>query len=184
MRFILSLFMIFLLVSSELTIAAQTDTVQASWESQQIRFRYQAFTTFYTCDSLEDKLEDLLHAIGAREDARVEVKCFGSFNQTQRYADVLLAFAIPVYADVGPDSGASEEVFSASMQEIIINRRRPRDLEPGDCELVDDFRRQVVDKLGIQVLNNNVRCYPGRVSAFPPTMKLRLLQPIATEEEK
>ena len=182
-RLLGGVFCLFLLCATEFAFA-QSRPVQAYWESQQIRFRYQAFTTFYSCESLEMRLRDLLHAIGARKDARVEARCPDSLQRVQRSADVLLAFAIPAYAGAEAEAGKSADLFAADLREIVIGHRRPRNLESADCDLVHQFRRRVVDRLGLSVVDENIRCSPGRASFFAPTMKLRVLQPVATTQRE
>ncbi len=134
--------------------------------------------TFYTCDALENKLKNLLYAIGARKDARVEARCFDPAHHAQHHADALLAFAIPVFADVGMESELADDIFPARLQEIMINRRKYRHLAPGDCELFADFRRQVVDKLDIVIVAKDSHCRSG---FFAPSMKIRILQPHVSE---
>ena len=47
------------------------EPVQAIWKHQEFAFYFQSQTTFYSCSSLEAKLERILRALGAQPNVRV-----------------------------------------------------------------------------------------------------------------
>jgi hypothetical protein len=159
---------VFALTSS---VPAKAEPIEAQWKVYQIRFNYYAFNTFYSCDAIERKLERLLILLGARDDARVEVKCYGSDSlnrrREQRSYNLLLAFAMPVPAD---RTEISKEVFPAEWQETRVVGSLSRYLDGGDCELVDQFQRFVLPHLEVKRSNRSLHCLPMR----RPSNKLRV----------
>ncbi len=153
------------------SLSARAETLEAQWEFYQIRFRYAPITTFYSCDAIEGKLKRLLIILGARDDARVEMKCFGNDNlkrrREQRIYRILLAFAMPVPAD---RSDLTREIFPAEWQETRVTGNVSRYLDGGDCELVDQFQRFVIPKLPIKKSTKSLHCLPIR----RPSNKLRI----------
>ena len=152
------------------------DPVLATWEAQQVRFRYLGINTVYACDGIQSKIKALLLAIGARDDVRIEAKCLVASSDLQRNIKVLLAFAVPVVAD---SAGLADETFLAEWREVRVTARTSRELDVGDCELVEQLKKKVLPRLGISTSNSKLHCSPSRISF---TMKVKALMPIAKEE--
>jgi len=161
--------------------AAPAVAVQALWKEQEISFHFQSFTTFYSCNSLEDKIERILHALGARATVRVrDVACPFSVARMPR---VLIQLRSPVEAT--PDALAEYEKgrtrrelvarvrgeraeesadmaqFPATWKSVTLSRG-PLDLDSGDCELVRELRRKVFPKLAVRITKDDMRCSPGQ----------------------
>ena len=162
-----------LLVTSGLVTnpLASAEIVEAQWKAYQVRFNYFPFRTFYSCDAIERKLERLLILLGARDDARAEVKCYGNDNlkrrREQRSYKLLLAFAMPVPAD---KTEITKEIFPAEWHETRVAGSLSRYLDGGDCELVDQFQRYVVPLLQVKRSTKSLHCSPMR----RPSSKLRI----------
>ncbi|MCH7697204.1 MAG: hypothetical protein IIB73_13155 [Proteobacteria bacterium] len=169
-KFLLIAFM--LISSNYISPAYAEDIVSAKWEAQQIRFHYSGFTSYYTCDSIRYKVKLLLRAIGARDDVRVESTCTGRFSEIQRFHKLLLAFAVPVAAD---KTDITQQTFAARWQQVQLRYNRPRNLDRGDCELVEQFNRQVVNKIGARNIEDKSRCIPHRHSLNSPNLSMTLL---------
>ncbi len=136
--------------------SVRAEILEAQWEVHQIRFRYAGFTTNYTCDGIERTLKRLLILMGARNDARVETKCL-SRNRVLRFHRLLLAFAMPVPAD---KTDISREIIPAEWQEVRIVGNLSRYLSGGDCELLEQFQRQVLPHLQVRILKKKLNCIP------------------------
>ena len=57
-------------------------------------------------------------------------------------------------------------------------------LEPGDCELVEQLSEKVFPKLGIRVIEDDVRCTPNQVSMNQPRLVVEALVPVPKPDEK
>jgi hypothetical protein len=159
--------------------AAPADTVPAAWEPHQLEFHYSGFTSDYTCDGIRSKLKLLLRAVGARDDVRIE-GCAGFFNEVQPFHRLKLAFSVPVPA---PGGGSPGENFAAEWREVRIHRGEPRDVDWGDCELVEQFARQVLPAFNPQELDEDAGCVPHRHSLGRPRLRMTLLMPVAEAAE-
>jgi hypothetical protein len=181
-----SRFVIFLLlVVCNLTIhqSVSAQIIEAQWKAYQVRFNYYPFRTFYSCDAIERKLERLLILLGARNDARAEVKCYGNDNlkrrREQRSYKLLLAFAMPVPAD---KTEISKEIFPAEWHETRVAGSLSRYLDGGDCELVDQFQRYVVPLLQVKKSTNSLHCSPMRRSSSKLRIRMTSLRAIEKTE--
>jgi hypothetical protein len=164
-------FLLIVISSVATTTPASAEIIEAQWKVYQIRFNYYPFRTFYSCDAIERKLERLLLLLGARNDARVEMRCFGNDNlksrREHRSYKMLLAFAMPVPAD---KTDITKEIIPAEWKETRVAGSLSRYLDGGDCELVDQFQRFVIPHLEIKKSTNSLHCSPMR----RPSSKLRI----------
>ena len=150
----------------------KSEIVEAQWEVKQVRFRFIGMSTAYTCDSMENILKRLLRLLGARDDARAESRCIGS-NGPTRVHRVKLAFAIPRLAD---KTDISREIVPAEWQEVKITGRSSRHLDSGDCELIEQFDRQVLPLFQVSKLNKRIRCVPSRSEFNNLSLKMHVLK--------
>lgn len=157
-KLVYSLILLSFLQIQDMSSQIRAQTIEAQWQVHQVRFRYFGFGAHYTCAGIETTLRRLLKVIGARDDVRVENSCFGS-NEVQRFHRINLAFALPVPAD---KSELSKEIIPAEWQAVKLNGRRARYLDEGDCELIEQFYRHVMPKLGFKQIKNRMRCIPRR----------------------
>lgn len=173
---------------------AQPQTVEAIWKEQQITFYFQSFTSFYSCDGLENKLERVLKALGARAKVRVRApECPSAVAQMPR---VIVEVVSPVLATAEalaerekgrstrelaqrvrgkrPQDAAVMENFQAQWQRVSLSRGA-LNLEPGDCELVDELRRKVLPKLAVRIVDGGVHCTPHQLSMNQPRLHVEAL---------
>ena len=138
------------------------EVVEAQWKVYQIRFFYRGRTTFYGCEGIEGVLRRLLLLLGARNDARVETNCVDTRNLRQNYFRKLrrdqivkLAFAMPVPAD---KTDTSREIMPAKWQETSITGVLARYLSSADCELLQQFQRDVLPLLMVRNKIKSLHC--------------------------
>ena len=136
--------------------SVRAEILEAQWEAHQIKFHYSGFSTHYTCDGIEHKVKRLLKLFGARDDARIENTCLGH-SRIQRFHRMRLAFSTPVPAD---KTDISREIIPAEWQEVRIVGKLSRYLNSGDCELVEQFQRQVLSHLQVRNSKNRLHCIP------------------------
>jgi hypothetical protein len=152
--------------------------VEAVWKPQRINFVYHGYSTLYSCSGLQEKLEKILTTVGARDDS-VELRAYSCDDQlsTARFE---IALASPVEATpenvealtsydsrdelvarVRSERLASAEDlerFPAVWKTISFARSREMKLDPGDCELVLQLRRQILQRMSVQIVNDRVQC--------------------------
>lgn len=172
---------------------ASAEQVQAIWKAQEISFYFQSFTTFYACRSLEDRVRMLLTELGADKGVKVRVtSCFG--NEIARLPHVRINVTAPVEATPealaelektrstreltarvrGERMTEGTEQFPAYWKPVSLSRGSLR-LEPGDCELIDQLKRQVLPKLSIRIVRDQLACTPHQHSMGQPRLEVEAL---------
>ena len=150
----------FLLIAAGATAcvdaARGTNTPPASndgWHRHEYSFVSMGFTSTYSCDGLADKLKVLLLAAGARADAKAQPGgCPSDFGHPDR-----LARADLVFYTLTPDG-------AGSWGPVVFTPNSPRELSLGDCELVEQFRAQVLPMFATRNLDDRSICVPHQDS--------------------
>lgn len=149
------------------------------WTKHEYSFAFMGFTSTYSCDGLADKLKILLVAAGARSDAKVRAgACALGFGRPDKFARADLTFY--TLAPVGTGGGAANTVSNTAGKVIdkagdmapvdgrwvphALSDRRPRDLGVGDCELVEQFRSNVLPLFTTRNIDNHTTCIPHQES--------------------
>lgn len=179
---------------------ANSAPVQATWQTQEIRYSYTGFTTLYNCDAAEDRIKAILRALGAHEQTKVSATgC--NFNRPSRNFFITITTATPVPvsdatakspADASKDellkrlgvpSAQLEGTFPAEWKTVELSRNRRLNIEPGDCELIEGIKDRVLPKLSVKVISSRVQCIPRQVSIQPPEITVSALMPMAKPDE-
>ena len=179
-----------------------TSSVMESWggittgRTQEFTFYYQSFTTFYSCESLETKLEQILRLLGAHAEVRVsEVDCGRGPVRAPR-AEIRLISPVEAtseaIAEVKKDASKRElvarvsgeraqavdlaEQFPAQWKQVTIGQgRATSSLGSGDCELLDQVRRRILPKLAVRVIKDNTPCPPNPGTLARPSIVVEAL---------
>jgi hypothetical protein len=178
--------------------AEDSAPVQAAWKTQEIRYSYVGFTTAYSCDAAEDKLEAILRTLGAHEQTRVSARgC--TFSRPSRNFFITVTTATPVPLADAPKAAATtsrdellkrlgvasqqlDETFPAEWKTVELSRDRKLDLDPGDCELMQGLRDHVLPKLSVKIVSQRVECVPRQVSIQTPDLTVSALVRMKTPD--
>ena len=132
-----------------------------SWQSHKFSFQYMGFTSTYSCDGLADKLKKLLLAAGARADVKSQPgACASGFGRPDKFARADLTF----YTLTPADAAAGGKTAPGLWRPVAFSDRSPRDLQIGDCELIEQFRSQVLPMFTTRNVVNNTSCVPHQES--------------------
>ena len=168
--------------------------VQAVWKPVEIKYSYVGFTTAYNCDAFETKVRNILLTLGAPELTRVQANGCVDVNRPSRNFFVTITTATPIPASEAkePANKAEKELaerltgrkdplktdpFPAQWQTVDLSRNRRLNLEPGDCELMEGLSKDVLPKLSVKVVTNNVQCTPNNLSIQTPQLTVSALVP-------
>ena len=188
--------------AAESNADAPVQEVQALWKTQEISFFYQSFSTYYACRSLEDRVRQILIALGADPSVKVRAtSCFG--NEIARSPHVKINVTSPIEAT--PEAIAElektrstreltarvrgermvepTEQFPAYWKPVSLSRGNLR-LEAGDCELVDQLKRNVLPKLSIRVVKDYMSCAPNQGSLGQPRLEVEALTVAPKPDDK
>jgi hypothetical protein len=167
--------------------------VQAVWKQQEINFHFQSFTIFYSCRSLTDKIERLLLAMGAGPETKVRSSgCFG--NEIARSPSLRINVTSPVEATPaalaelektrstrelaarvrGVRGPELNEQFPAHWQRVSLSRGQ-LNLEPGDCELIEQLKRRVLPRLAVRIIKDDTQCTPNQRAFTQPRLEVEAL---------
>jgi hypothetical protein len=169
------------------------EPVQAIWKDQEFAFYFQSQTTFYSCSSLEAKLERILKALGAT--SRVKVRSVDCQSGPVRMPRVIVNVRAPVeatpqaLAERDKSKGKRELAarvrgekedpealapFPAQWKHVALKRGEVN-LEPGDCELIDELRRKVLPKLAVRLVKDGTHCTPHQLTLGQPQLEVEAL---------
>ena len=186
--------------AQDATAAEARPSVDAVWVEREILLTYMAFTSFYSCRGLRDKVVWVLEELGARPGFTVTTRGCVEVTGPEVLPSVRIVAALPVQAT--PEvlaelaSGASKRElasratgqavpeaeatarFPATPRRVEFTSRPTGPLEDGDCELMEQLRDQVMVPLGARIIEDRVRCVPRQVTLGAVHLTVEVLQPV------
>jgi hypothetical protein len=121
------------------------------------------FTSTYSCDGLADKIKVLLIAAGARRDSKSRPgACASGFGRPDKFARADLTFyTLAPPADATSSDGKQVD---GTWRSVSFSNRSPRELSTGDCELVEQFRSNVLPMFTTRNIADRTTCIPHQES--------------------
>lgn len=163
--------------SAAFATAAPQSTVDASWQKHEINFAYMGFTSYYSCDGLEYKLKLLLRLAGARPDAKVRVACTSLSGRPERSPMALLTFHSLVPVATGAAKPGAHAAASGVWKDVAWRAGSPRELEGGDCELVEQFAQRILPAFATRNVENHMSCVPHQANPWGIDLRFSVLAP-------
>jgi hypothetical protein len=174
--------------------------VQSVWKPVEIKYSYVGFTTAYNCDSFETKVRNILLTLGANPLTKVKANGCIDVNRPSRnfFVTVTTAVPIPTSEAKEPANKATKELverltgktdplqtdpFPAQWKTVALSRDRKLDLEPGDCELMEGLKRDVLPKIGVKIVTDRVTCMPNSVGIQTPELTVSALVPLPKADD-
>jgi hypothetical protein len=139
------------------------------WQKHEYSFVFLGFTSTYSCDGLADKLKILLNAAGARKDVKSRAgACASGFGRPDKFARADLTFYTLVPGTT-PAAGAADgssagKPVDGTWRAVSLADHSPRELSTGDCELVEQFRNNVLPMFTTRNVDNHTTCVPHQNS--------------------
>lgn len=159
----------------------QTENVQAQWQARELNFHFMGFRTYYSCSSLEDRLEQLLRDVGAKSDVRV-VASGCSPAEVSKTITARVRLSMPV--DAGNAATPSDTTFLAQRKTVTLTTNNAHQSTSGECELLEQVRDQLLKPLQLKIVNDDVHCFPGQTMVGSRTMQVEALVQVAQAEKK
>jgi hypothetical protein len=166
-----------LLISSAVVADPASAGEPGIWQKHQYSFAFMGFTSTYSCDGLADKLKLLLIAAGARHDVKSQPgACATGFGRPDKFARADLTFftLAPGAADAAPgatDTAPGGKPVDGIWRPVAFADRSPRELSIGDCELVEQFRSNVLPMFTTRNVDNRTTCVPHQNSGSVINLK-------------
>jgi hypothetical protein len=162
-----------LLGSAALAAEGSAAVEQASWHHIKVQINYFGFTSHYTCDGIEGKVQRILILFGARKDAKVRATgCERGPGHPNPSAWVEAEFDAPA-AGAG---ATAAETFAARWTPIEIAPNRPFDIGAGDCELFEQMRDMLMKSFASRELVYEAHCVPHQTSLGAFSIKGQVLK--------
>lgn len=133
--------------------------VSARWQKHQLRFDYNAFTSYYTCGGLEDKVKEILKYFGARPNVKVTVTGCPRPDAITDIAWVDVEFETLTAAN----GGTGADTVAATWQPVELRPNRPLSMGRGECEIVEKLKPVVTASFSLQDLDYRTSCIPHQV---------------------
>jgi hypothetical protein len=149
--------------------AASANTLSAVWKEQRFDFFYMGRTARYSCEGLRDKMRALLLELGARRDLTVSaIGCDETAPQLRSGSlpNLHILFSAPALpdAEAQPLLPGDLRLVEARYQPFTLTGDAFRNLGIGDCELVEEFARQVLPKFATRGVKKDITCVPYQLS--------------------
>lgn len=153
--------------------ASDPQTQPAVWTPKETQLVSMAFTTHYSCDGFRDKVQAILLDLGARkEDLKVrEAGCSAPEGRPSPAARVSIKMSVLTPAT----DAANASVVPAHWKTVELRGNGSRYLDPGDCELVDQVRQQVLALFTTRNVDATITCTPHQLSPTGPVLKVDVL---------
>jgi hypothetical protein len=154
---------------------AADDATLGVWQKHEYTLHFMGFTTTYSCDGLEEKMRELLLWAGARSDAKSSASgCDRGFGMPSKFASADVTFYTLATAPAG-----TGDAIAATWRKVLWVPHRPQQLGEGDCELVEQFRDQVLPMFTTRAVNNRTHCQPHEVNPGDLDLGFEVLVPAA-----
>jgi hypothetical protein len=141
----------------------------AVWKEQRLEFSYMGRTARYSCQGLRDKMRSLLLDLGARRDLQVALLgCNESAPLGRGYIGprLSLIFSSPALPDASakPLHPGDLAVVDAHYEPFTLTSDAFRNYGVGDCELVEEFAREILPHLSARNVKQDITCIPYQAS--------------------
>lgn len=161
---------------------AATAPERGVWQKHEYSFQFLGFTTTYSCEGLASKLEVLLIAAGARADSRSTPEgCVREYGLPDKFARARLTFYTLAPVGNGENAGPS---INGAWRSVAIADRSPREVALGDCELVEQFRDNVLPKFATRNIDNRMTCVPNQLSGSVINLKFEVFAALPAAKNK
>lgn len=183
------------------TPVLNADPLEAVWKVQHLAFVYRSSGTFYSCDSLKQKLRAILLVAGAHPSLSISTRCGAGVSNN---IAARIAVATPVAAtpeniaaltrhdtrdeliarlhDTRLADAGSISRFVAIWREQSLGTIHDVRITVADCDLLRDLNEQIFPHLDVRMVQKNPACdrlaaNAGFASAARPNIRLLALIP-------
>ncbi len=191
MRFIKSVagFWVIAALAAGTSVAATGVPLPAVWRAHRVNFVYMGRTSRYSCDGLSDKVRAMLMDLGVRSDLRIVAVGCAEFGRPPGPNSLNPSLDIEFSAPALPDGSSKPRhagdlaPVDARFEPFTISADAFRDMGVGDCELVEEFARQILPKLTTRDLKQDITCVPYQLSGSRYYLSGDILRALPAAEE-
>ena len=145
--------------------------VNAVWQEHEEKFTVFAPYDYYSCDGMEHTVEVVLNELGAKD---VKARASGCYEANGRLGKNLRVRV--KFKTLSVDPEAEGDSVQASLQKVHIRPRHPRSIDLGDCEVIENIQKNLLETFEHEVIQENRKCFPGQTSLGDVDWKLKVLK--------
>lgn len=150
--------------------ATSSDSESAAWTPRELTFTYRSFTTKYSCDSLREKMREVLLKLGARPD--LQLVPFGCTRLTG--PDQFPGVSVKMHV-LQPAGAQTTQTVPATWRPVdFVMKRDPREVA-GECELMSQIAREVLPLFATRNVHANNTCVPRALTIGTTELKADVL---------
>jgi hypothetical protein len=159
--------------------------VAAVWKEQHLNFFYMGRTSRYSCEGLRDKVRAMLLDLGARRDIRITALDCEGVAARARPGSLSPSLAIVVSTPALPNTSAKPlhpgdlAAVDARFERFTITSDAFLNMGIADCELVEEFSRQILPKLVTRNVKQDITCVPFQQSGSRFLVRGEVLRTLA-----
>jgi hypothetical protein len=153
------------------SVVAAEDGQSAAWEPRELTFDYLGMTSHYSCDGLRNRVEQALVELGAGAGLAVEPYACTNSGGVERFPSLRIRMAT-----LRPAAGAARP-GDVPAHWGAVRLAGPGRLEPGDCELAEQIRDQILPLFTTRRLQAQLNCIPHQETAGNIALSVEVLLP-------
>ena len=160
----------------------------AVWRERHVEFSYRGRTSRYSCNGLREKVRALLLDLGVRRDLTIVPLGCRDYDREPSGAvepKLEIAFSSPALraaAATQPQEG-DRDAIDARFEPFSIETDALRNMGIGDCELVQEFARQLLPKLAARKVKQDVHCVPDQPGGSRFLVRGEILKALRSGEQ-
>jgi hypothetical protein len=142
----------------------------AVWKEQHVEFVYMGRTSRYSCDGLRDKVRAMLIDLGARRDLQVvPLGCEDRDGDSSGASRLKIVFSSPALPEAAakPLHQGDLAATDARFERFTITSDAFRNMGVGDCELVQEFAHQILPRLVVRDVREDILCTQMQPTSSP-----------------
>jgi hypothetical protein len=163
------------------------EPMAAVWRERHVEFLYRGRTSRYSCNGLREKVRALLLDLGVRRDLTIVPLGCRDYDREPSGAGeskLEIAFSSPASraaAATRPQEG--DDAIDARFEPFSIETDALRNMGIGDCELVQEFARQLLPKLATRKVKQDVHCVPDQPGGSRFLVRGEILKALRSGEQ-
>jgi len=122
------------------------ESLYGRWQHHEFSLEFNGFMQIYACDELQEKIEILLKASGARNDISIKTSCRYPDRPSEGARAQMDFFVLTLPADVPANVATTPDTgnVASRWRKVRLRYGSPSDLKVSDCELLARFRDQLL----------------------------------------
>lgn len=139
------------------------------WQHHDYSLTFTGIHATYSCDWLEEKLRLLLKKAGARADLHIRTHCHEPSGPSPGAEADLSFFALAPATDAGDTP--------VVWRKVVLHDHFPLAIEASDCELVEQFRAELLPFFTTRSIVNHMNCRGGDNDSQGLNLQFEVLVP-------